>query len=343
MSDDLRNLIQGISSELNPGTPDNQEEAPAVTADEYLAEDEEAVETDVETPEEVSEETDEEVDESDDAEETEVDEDSEDTDGEKYTVKVDGESFEVTIDELKSGYQRQADYTREKQALKAQVEEFQAVRNSFAEEIGALEELNAAWEENPITVLSHFTANTDNPTQALALLIQDLAAANVLDSQFLSIFGITPEIQNQLARDREINQLRSARNSSESAAERKYAEAQQELAIQQAIAEYDAQIDDIIEAEDLNFNTKQRAAFRQELAAYAAENELTNLKAAYKAFKYEEAQKNKALAKKTVAKAQQKKAASVVSRSGGGEGAPVQDNSDLNAVIRAAMKEATSS
>jgi hypothetical protein len=29
-----------------------------------------------------------------------------------YTVKVDGEEFEVTLDELRNGYQRQADYTR---------------------------------------------------------------------------------------------------------------------------------------------------------------------------------------------------------------------------------------
>ena len=337
MSDELRNLIQGAYSELNPETPDNQEEAPAQTADEYLADGEEAVE-DTEATEEVSEETDEEVEESDDAE---VDEDSEDTDGVKYTVKVDGDVLEVTLDELRNGYQRQADYTREKQALKAKVEEFATVREEFAEQIGALDELNAAWEENPVTVLSHFASNTDNPTQAVALLIQDLAAANLLDSQFLQMFGITPDVRGEWAREKELTQLRTARNTSATDAEQKYMAAQQELEIQKAIAEYDVQIDDIIESEDLNFNTKQRAAFRQELAAYAAENELTNLKAAYKAFKYEESQKNKALAKKTVAKAQQKKATSVVSRSGGGEGAPVQDNSDLNAVIRAAMKEAT--
>ena len=34
------------------------------------------------------------------------------------SVKVNGEVLEVTLNELKSGYQRQADYTREKQALK---------------------------------------------------------------------------------------------------------------------------------------------------------------------------------------------------------------------------------
>jgi len=81
--------------------------------------------------------------------------------------------------------------------------------------------------------------------------------------------------------------------------------------------------------------------FRKELAGYASENELTNLKAAYKAFKYEEAKKNKALAAKTVEKAKAKKATNVVSRAGAGEGSPVADTTDLNAVIRAAMKEAS--
>lgn len=34
-----------------------------------------------------------------------------------YTVKVDGEEMEVTLDELRSGYQRQKDYTKKTQAL----------------------------------------------------------------------------------------------------------------------------------------------------------------------------------------------------------------------------------
>jgi len=341
MSDALRDLIQNTFSELNPETPDNQGEVPAQTADEFLEEEPVEVVTDESAADDVLEETVEEVEEDSDDAEEEASEESEDT-GEKYTVKVDGQTLDVTLDELKNGYQRQADYTREKQALKAEVEKFAQERVEFTEQITALEELEGAWSENPVTVLSHFASNTANPTQAVALLIQDLAAANLLDSQFLEMFGITPAVAQEWSREKELSQLRSQNQKGQSAQEQKYLAAQQELAIQQAIAEYDVQIDDIIEAEDLNFNTKQRAAFRQELAAYAAENEITNLKAAYKAFKYEESQKQKAFAKKTVEKAKAKKATTVVSRSSGSEGAPVQDNSDLNAVIRAAMKEATS-
>jgi hypothetical protein len=43
-----------------------------------------------------------------------------------YTVKVDGEEFEVTLDELTSGYQRQADYTRKSQSLAEQRKAYEA-------------------------------------------------------------------------------------------------------------------------------------------------------------------------------------------------------------------------
>jgi hypothetical protein len=337
MSDDLRALIASAAAEANPEfISDNPETAvdPEAATDEYVTDD---------TPSEVVEETEEET----PVEEvTDSEEDTEEagTDSEKYAVKVDGEVFEVTLDELKSGYQRQADYTREKQALKAEVEQFAASKEEFTDQLGALEELDTAWEENPVTVLAHFASNTANPTQSVAMLIRELAASNLLEPQFLEMFGITPDIQKEWARDNELNTLRSANEKGLSAKDKALEEATQELEIQRAIAEYDAQIDDIIDAEGLDFTVKQRNAFRQELASYAAENELTNLKAAYKAFKYEETQKKKVLAEKTVAKAKQKKATSVVSRSGAaGEGAPLQDTTDLNAVIRAAMKDATAS
>ena len=40
--------------------------------------------------------------------------------GESYTVKVDGAESQVTLDELRDGYQRQADYTRKTQELSAE-------------------------------------------------------------------------------------------------------------------------------------------------------------------------------------------------------------------------------
>jgi len=43
-----------------------------------------------------------------------------------YTVKIDGEEFEVTLDELRNGYQRQADYTRKSQSLAEQRKAYEA-------------------------------------------------------------------------------------------------------------------------------------------------------------------------------------------------------------------------
>ena len=47
----------------------------------------------------------------------------------KYTIKVDGEELEVGIDELKNGYQRQADYTRKSQALAEGRKENEAIQS----------------------------------------------------------------------------------------------------------------------------------------------------------------------------------------------------------------------
>lgn len=340
MSEELKDIIAQAASELNPEALDNQEGAEDT---EELDESEDLLEEEIDdetTGDESEDFLDDEEDESDEFDEDEDIEDSTDTDGEKYSVKVDGEVYEVTLDELKAGYQRQADYTRDKQALKAEIEEIEAVREEYAEQFEALAELDSAWTENPVGVISHFVTNTENPTQAIALLIRDLAANNVLDRQFLDMFGITPEIQNEWRKESELTKLQLQNSRVNNTRESELEEAKMELEIQRAIAEYDNQIDEIIEVEGLEFNTKQRAAFRQELAAYAADNELTNLKAAYKAFKYEEAKNKQKLAKRTIEKAKAKKATKVVSRSGAGEGSPVTDTTDLNALIRQAMKEA---
>lgn len=263
--------------------------------------------------------------------------------GEKYQVKVDGEVIEVTLKEALAGYQRQADYTRKAQALAAEKQELEQVVEEFSGTLETLDQLNAAWDDNPVQVVAHFTANTDNPTQTVALLIKELATAGMLDRDFMEMFGITPDVREQWAKESEVDGLRRKVNSTESAQAKRLQEAEYEAEVQKAIAEYDRQIDDILDAEGLDLTVKQRTAFRSRLAAYAHENELTNLKAAYKALKYEETQKKKALAVKTAERAKQKKAASVVGRSGAGASgaAPIEDSSDLQAVIKAAMAEAS--
>ena len=101
------------------------EETEATVDEEVVEDTEEAEEVEEEAPEEegqAEEETEEEVEEE---EETEIvaEEDL------KYTIKVDGEEIEVGIDELKNGYQRQADYTRKSQALAEQRKETEQIQS----------------------------------------------------------------------------------------------------------------------------------------------------------------------------------------------------------------------
>jgi hypothetical protein len=280
---------------------------------------------------------------SEDGSDSEEDEVS-DEDQEKLQVKVDGEVLEVTVDELKSGYQRQADYTRKAQALAAEKQEFEQTVEQFNDTLGSLQSLDNAWDENPVKVLAHFTANTQNPTQAVALLIKELASANLLDGEFMEMFGITSDVRSAWSKESEVADLRQRAASADKATNQKLQEAEYQQQVQQAISEYDQQIDEILETENLDLTVKQRNAFRSRLASYAHENEITNLKAAYKALKYEDSQKKRAQAAKSVERAKQKKTASVVGRNSGGSkgSAPVDDNTDLNAVIRAAMREVSS-
>jgi hypothetical protein len=269
------------------------------------------------------------------------DSDVSDEDLEKLQVKVDGEIIEVTIDELKSGYQRQADYTRKAQALAAEKDQLELAVEEFGETLGTLQQLDSAWEENPVKVLAHFTANTQNPTQSIALLIKELAAAGMLDSEFMDVFGITPDVRSAWGRESEVENLRQRAASTEKVTSQKLQEAEYEKQVQSAIAEYDRQIDQILDAEGVDLTVKQRNAFRSRLASYAHDNELTNLTSAYKALKYEDSQKKKAQAQKSVQRAKAKKATSVVGRNSGGSkgSAQIEDNTDLNAVIRAAMRD----
>jgi hypothetical protein len=332
MSEELRELIAGTMTEMDPNVDNHEVETDSEAlvseyADDTVLQDEES--EDLELVDEVEEADDEDI----------------ETSGETHQVKVNGEVLEVSLEELKSGYQRQADYTREKQALKKEIEEFESIQTELSTAYDSVMALEDAWEDNPITVLAQFASNTENPTHAVALLIKELAGANLLDRDFLEMFGVTPDVQRQWADETRGEQAQRQQRISGNQRERELAEAQEQLEIQRIIADYDRQIDEIIDENGFEFTVKQRDAFRKELATYAAENDLTNLKAAYKAFRFEEEQTKKKAASKTAQKVKDKKAASVVARSSGSAdgGTPVTDSSDLSAVVAAAMKDVQAS
>lgn len=328
MEDDLRSIISGALDELDPPTEDN--------LDSLLTADEEA--------EDVGDEDITLDDDSEDTETEDADEESEDEetseDGETYKVKVDGEVVEVTLKEALAGYQRQADYTRKAQALATEKEAFQAEVQELGGVLENIQLLDQAWDENPISVIANFTTSTGNATQAVALLIKELATQGQLERQFMEMFGITDDVRGDWVRESEVSQLKQKATKTESETNSRLEQAEMEAAVQAAIVEFDRQIDDIIESEDLDMSAKDRIQFRKQLASYARENELTNLKAAYKALKYEESKQKKVLADKVAAKTKEKKKTGAVARSGSsGSGTPVSAETDLRSLIMATMKE----
>jgi hypothetical protein len=101
------------------------EETEATVDEEVVEDTEEAEEVEEEAPEEEEGQAEEET-------EEEVEEEEFDVVAEedlKYTIKVDGEELEVGIEELKNGYQRQADYTRKSQALAEQRKETEQIQS----------------------------------------------------------------------------------------------------------------------------------------------------------------------------------------------------------------------
>ena len=110
-----------------PEESEPTEEVEAVEISEDAEESEE--ETEVEESEEESEE---------EATEEESETDEEGEEQATYEITIDGEPQEVTLDELLSGYQRQADYTRKTQATaeqRKQLETQQATLNELSQSI----------------------------------------------------------------------------------------------------------------------------------------------------------------------------------------------------------------
>lgn len=327
METELTDIISEALGELSDPVEDTQENV------EEVAEDTEVEDLDDSSDEEVESGETEESDESDD----EVEDTS---DGETYAVKVDGETVEVTLKEALAGYQRQADYTRKMQALSEERKQFEEASEEIGGVLQQVQALDEAWAEDPVQVLAQFTANTDNPTHAVALLIKELAGAGMLEQQFLEMFGITPEVRQSWAQETRTNQQMREQRATQTETMTRAQELEQEQAVQRAIAEYDAQIDDILESEGLDMTVKERKVFRSELAGYARDNDITNLKAAYKAMKYEESRKKQTLAKKTAERAKAKKAVSAVNRGSSPAGAPVDGGeTDLRSIIMNAMKD----
>ena len=114
-------LEDAINEAIKEVAPE-EDNATEVTEDEDLV--------DLESTEDSSE--DEEGEDLEASEDSEVEE-SEEPDTNDFIVKVDGEEYKVTLDELKSGYSRQAHYTKSMQSLKEERESFQTEISQYQE------------------------------------------------------------------------------------------------------------------------------------------------------------------------------------------------------------------
>ena len=136
-------VMFGSENDTNPEQAEKKTEAPIseenlvtqLQQESEEAEESEAEEEVLEATEDQGEEIEEEV------EEEEVQTEAPAT----YSVKVDGEEMEVDLDELRNGYQRQADYTRKSQSLaeqrktyEANVQAVQAERQQYSQALEIL-------------------------------------------------------------------------------------------------------------------------------------------------------------------------------------------------------------
>jgi len=304
--------------------------------------DEEVPSEDVDDESEIDEDTE------DGEEDIEDDEDAEaadDAENDVYVVKVDGEELEVTLDELKSGYSRQAHFTRSMQALKEDREAFEAEIEQYNGAIQQITALDEAWESNPVSVLTSLLGSVENPSYALGLLIKEAASNDLLTAEALEYFGIDAQTKEAWSTETEIERLRRQVREREEAEQRRQNEAEEsasEARVQEAMAVFEQQITEIIADEELDLPSSQdRAKFKADVLRYARDNSILDLRKAYAAMIYEQNKAERAAAPRRQAVQQKKTATKVVSRRGAGQSgvSKVDNPKDLRSVIENTMKE----
>jgi hypothetical protein len=288
------------------------------------------------------------IEDNEDDSDSEEDEDggvTDDADSDVYVVKVDGEDFEVSLEELKSGYSRQAHFTRSMQALKEEREAFETEIGQHQETFEQLTQLDEAWTESPVSVLTNLLASTENPSYFLGLLIREAAATDLLTEDALQYFGIDPDTQKSWQAETEVERLRRELQSRERADQENQTKSQvaaTDAKVQEAMRVYETQISDIIVDEGLDLPTTQdKALFKAELLKYARDNQILDLKKAYAAMSYEQARVAKAAEVRRTQSVQKKNATKVVTRkSAGSSGVTrVNNNTDLRSIIEQSMRE----
>jgi len=248
---------------------------------------------------------------------------------------------------VKEAVLRQADYTRKTQALAEERRALEADKATANSAVEYVSNLTKAWQTNQAEVVSGFVASTEDPTLVLSQVIVELAKLEKLDPKFLETFGITPETQEKWAAEaKSQSELQSVKARLERFEnEKAAAEAAQSARAQEEsmIAEYESQWAQIKATSGLTLDPVNEVEVKIELLQYALNNDIPNLKAAWKALQFEKSQAAPAADPKKAAVAAKKAATGAISpkSSGGSVSAPKPINSIEDAVLQA-FQELTS-
>lgn len=225
---------------------------------------------------------------------------------------------------VKEAVLRQADYTRKTQALAEERKSFDADRASTQQAVDYVANLQNAWQTNQAEVVSGFISSTEDPTLILSQVIVELAKLEKIDPKFLETFGITPEVQQKWAEEsKSSSELASVKaRLSKFEQEKATIEAQSTAKEQEAalIAEYESQWEQIKQTAGLALDPQGEAAAKLELLQYALDNEISNLKGAWKALQFEKSQNAKTTTDKKSLEVEAKKLATgvITAKSTGG-------------------------
>ena len=225
---------------------------------------------------------------------------------------------------VKEAVLRQADYTRKTQALAEERKAFDANKASTKQAVDYVANLQNAWQTNQAEVVSGFISSTEDPTLILSQVIVELAKLEKIDPKFLETFGITLEVQQKWAEESKSHselasvKARLSKFEQEKATIEAQSTAQQQE--QALIAEYENQWAQIKLTAGLALDPQGEAAAKLELLQYALDNEISNLKAAWKALSYEKSLNAKTTADKKSSEVEAKKLATgaITAKSTGG-------------------------
>jgi len=246
---------------------------------------------------------------------------------------------------VKEATLRQADYTRKTQALADERKALDVEREATRSQVEYVENLTKAWQTNQAEVVSGFVASTEDPTLTISQVIVELAKADKLDSKFLETFGITKDVQEKWTEETKSNselaEIKTRLNRFEQERFQQDTLAKQQNEEAALVQEYENQWAQIKTENRLNLDPAQEVETKLNLLRYALDNDLTNLKVAYKAFRFEESQKVTD-PKKVAASAKKEASGAITAKSTGGSVAVTRAPGNIEDAAWAAFQELTS-